>query len=83
MEPCASLDPLERGIQAKEPNPSMTPPELSDPGQASTADKQKAELRAFLFLTVVMAPLLAGLIVAGYGFAVWMLQLLAGPPGPG
>jgi len=61
----------------------MTPPELSDPGQAGDAGKQKAELRAFLFLTVVMAPLLAGLIVAGYGFAVWMLQLLAGPPGPG
>jgi nitrate reductase NapE len=61
----------------------MSPPELSDPGQAGDAGKKTAELRAFLFLTVVMAPLLAGLIVAGYGFAVWMLQLLAGPPGPG
>jgi len=60
----------------------MSPPELSDAGQAGDARKT-AELRAFLFLTVVMAPLLAGLIVAGYGFAVWMLQLLAGPPGPG
>ena len=62
----------------------MSAPELSTiPGEGSDAQKKKAELRAFLFLTVVMAPLLAGLIVAGYGFAVWMLQLLAGPPGPG
>jgi len=39
------------------------------------------ELRSFLFLSVVMAPILAGVIVAGYGFAVWMYQLIAGPPG--
>ena len=38
------------------------------------------ELRSFLFLAVVMAPVLAGIIVAGYGFAVWMYQLFAGPP---
>jgi len=40
------------------------------------------ELRSFLFLSVVMAPILAGAIVAGYGFLVWMYQLVAGPPGP-
>ena len=39
------------------------------------------ELRSFLFLSVVMAPVLAGIIVAGYGFLVWMYQLIAGPPG--
>jgi len=38
------------------------------------------ELRGFLFLTVVMAPVLAGVIVSGYGFAVWMYQVFAGPP---
>jgi periplasmic nitrate reductase NapE len=38
------------------------------------------ELRSFLFLTVVMAPALSGVIVAGYGFAVWMYQIFAGPP---
>ena len=36
------------------------------------------ELRAFLFLTVVLAPVLAVLIVAGYGFFVWMYQLFTG-----
>jgi nitrate reductase NapE len=30
---------------------------------------------------VVLAPVLAGVIVAGYGFVVWMYQLIAGPPG--
>ncbi|MFZ4288680.1 periplasmic nitrate reductase, NapE protein [Variovorax sp. HJSM1_2] len=39
------------------------------------------ELRSFLFLSVVMAPVLAVMIVGGYGFMVWMFQLLAGPPG--
>ena len=39
------------------------------------------ELRSFLFLSVVMAPVIAGAIVAGYGFLVWMYQLFAGPPG--
>lgn len=40
------------------------------------------ELRAFIALGVVLAPVLAVAIVTGYGFLVWMIQLLAGPPGP-
>ena len=39
------------------------------------------ELRSFLFLAVVMAPVLAVILVSGYGFLVWMYQLIAGPPG--
>jgi nitrate reductase NapE len=42
---------------------------------------RKQELRSFLFLAVVMAPVLAVAIVGGYGFLVWMVQLVAGPPG--
>jgi nitrate reductase NapE len=38
------------------------------------------ELRSFLLLSVVMAPVLAVAIVSGYGFLVWMVQLVAGPP---
>ena len=45
------------------------------------ASTRKAELRSFLFLTVVMAPLLSVMIVGGYGFVVWMYQLINGPPG--
>jgi nitrate reductase NapE len=36
--------------------------------------RKKEEFRSWLFLTVVMAPVLAVLIVSGYGFVVWMLQ---------
>ncbi len=44
------------------------------------ADVRAAEWRSFLFLTVVMVPVLTVLIIAGYGFAVWMFQVVAGPP---
>lgn len=40
------------------------------------------EVKSFLFLTAVLAPFLAVMIVAGYGFLVWMYQVFAGPPGP-
>ena len=41
----------------------------------------RRELRVFLFLTIVLAPMLAFGIVAFYGFVVWMSQLLIfGPP---
>ncbi len=53
----------------------MTTPENA-PARYSKGD----ELRSFLLLTVVMAPLLTGMIVAGYGFVVWIYQLIAGPP---
>lgn len=46
------------------------------------ANTKKEEWRSFLFLTVVLAPVLAVGIVASYGFLVWMYQMLAGPPGP-
>ena len=46
------------------------------------APTKSQELRAFLLLSVVMAPVLAVAVVSGYGFMVWMYQLLvAGPPG--
>lgn len=45
------------------------------------APTRTQELRSFLFLSVVMAPVLAVVVVSGYGFLVWMLQLMAGPPG--
>ena len=41
---------------------------------------RREELRSFLFFTVVMAPVLAVMIVGGYGFLVWMYYLVAGPP---
>jgi nitrate reductase NapE len=46
-----------------------------------TQRRRTEEFRSWLFLTVVMAPVLAVAIVSGYGFVVWMLQLVSGPPG--
>ena len=56
------------------------PPEAAGGDAPST---RQEELRSFLFFTVVMAPVLAVLLVASYGFVVWMVQMIAGPPGPG
>ena len=42
---------------------------------------KKQEWRSFVFLAFVMAPVLAVAVVGGYGFLVWMFQLVAGPPG--
>lgn len=39
------------------------------------------ERRAFVVLSVFLAPAVAVVIVGGYGFAVWMSQMLLGPPG--
>lgn len=50
---------------------------MSDPQPPSTS---KEELRSFALLTVVMAPVLSGVIIAGYGFLVWFYQMFAGPP---
>jgi len=39
------------------------------------------ERRAFLLLVVFLAPVLSFMIVGGYGFVVWMSQLIFGAPG--
>jgi nitrate reductase NapE len=49
--------------------------------EADKPHSKARELRAFLFLSVVLAPVLAVAVVSGYGFLVWMYQLVAGPPG--
>jgi len=48
------------------------------PGQPT----RKAELLAFLTLAVLIWPIVAVGIVGGYGFLIWMSQLVLGPPGP-
>jgi periplasmic nitrate reductase NapE len=54
-------------------------PMHSEPDRAPSTKQE--EWRSFLFFTIVMAPALAVMIVSGYGFLVWMYQLIAGPPG--
>ena len=43
--------------------------------------EKKDEWRAFLILVVLMAPVLSVMIVGGYGFIVWISQMILGPPG--
>lgn len=38
-----------------------------------------SELKAFLFISVVLFPLLSVAVVGGFGFVIWMSQLLFGP----
>ncbi|QDY68647.1 periplasmic nitrate reductase, NapE protein [Qingshengfaniella alkalisoli] len=40
------------------------------------------ERRVFILLAVILAPVLAVAIVGGYGFIVWLYQMIYGPPGP-
>jgi periplasmic nitrate reductase NapE len=38
------------------------------------------ETRVFIFLTVVLAPLIAVAIVGTYGLLIWLYQMVLGPP---
>lgn len=49
---------------------------------SNDAKARRRELFAFLVLAVVIWPILSVGIVGGYGFIVWMSQLIFGPPGP-
>ena len=51
-------------------------PASAIPTHASATRAQ--EIKALLLLTAVVAPLLAVAIVGGYGFFVWMYQLITG-----
>jgi nitrate reductase NapE len=49
--------------------------------QATSPEQQKKhERNTFIFLAVFLAPILSVIIVAGFGFTVWISQLLLGPP---
>ena len=49
--------------------------------QTTQEGNKNQEFWAFILLTVVVAPVLSVAIVGGFGFLVWMYQLVAGPPG--
>ena len=42
---------------------------------------KRGERRVFIFIAVLLFPILSVIVVVGYGFAIWMLQLIFGPPG--
>ena len=59
-------------------------PDLTAKEAANTEPRHRRrnELLMFLVLAFGIWPLLAVGVVGGYGFIVWMLQLIFGPPGP-
>lgn len=54
---------------------------------SSAVEQQQAaryEWLSFLFIIIFLFPILAVLIVGGYGFAIWAMQIFfIGPPGHG
>ena len=44
------------------------------------AETKRREFIVFLFLAAILFPVLAVGVVAGWGFIVWMWQLITGPP---
>ena len=54
----------------------------SQPGQAEAPSSRRQELLMFAVLAVLIWPVIAVAVVGGYGFLVWMWQLVFGPPGP-
>ena len=53
--------------------------EASPPGLLSTG--RSAELIVFGIIAAFIWPVVAVSVVGGYGFLVWMSQLILGPPG--
>jgi len=58
---------------------------MADPVKGNghpVATTRREELVTFLTLAVIIWPAIAVGVVGGYGFLVWMFQLVYGPPGP-
>ncbi|MBO6949453.1 MAG: nitrate reductase [Rhodospirillales bacterium] len=51
-------------------------------GGSAPGPTRGRELATFLVATFIVIPGLAVAFVGGYGFVVWALQMIFGPPGP-
>lgn len=47
---------------------------------AQVAARRRSELGVFLALAIILAPVISIAAVGSYGLAVWMYQMVAGPP---
>jgi nitrate reductase NapE len=65
-------------MKPSQTNPSSPASGAVHPADPNAPSTHQEEWRSFLFLTVVTAPVLAVVTVAGWGFIVWMYQLLSG-----
>jgi nitrate reductase NapE len=60
----------------------MTEDNIGPGSLTHPASLRRRELLVFLTLAFAIWPVVAVGVVGGYGFIVWMLQLIFGPPGP-
>ncbi len=51
-----------------------------DTQKIAQAPSKSSERNAFILLAVFLAPILMTAAVAGYGFLIWMSQIIFGPP---
>ena len=49
---------------------------------SALARTRREEITAFIILAVLIWPVLAVGVVGGFGFLIWMYQVIFGPPGP-
>ena len=50
--------------------------------ESSGHNGRRAELFVFAVIAAFIWPVVAVGVVGGYGFIIWMSQLILGPPGP-
>lgn len=53
----------------------------ADSEKTDAPPRKRHETLAFLFLAIVLFPVLSVVFVGGFGFVVWMQHLMFGPPG--
>src|SRR3954466_1893591 len=63
-------------------NTSNRPGSRQPPPEAALAPGRRAELSVFAIIAAFIWPVVAVSVVGGYGFIVWMSQVILGPPGP-
>lgn len=51
-------------------------------GDQAPLVERRAELSVFFLLAVIIWPIISVALIGGYGFVVWMWQIVFGPPGP-
>lgn len=55
--------------------------DMTGSADAGSTQRKREEWRSFVFLAVIMVPVLTGLLIASYGFLIWFSQMFLGPPG--
>lgn len=51
------------------------------PDFAESKSEKSTELKLFLILTIVLAPILTIALVGAFGLSIWIYQMIVGPPG--